>query len=64
VYREYDNKWCGDQTGTGCNGMWFNTPNTIYSNQLYGCNYVTYAQVEIYNNGHPLYTNTPAKGGC
>jgi hypothetical protein len=64
VYREADSKFCGDQAGTGCNGAWYNTPATIYSNQLYGCNYRTYAEVEIYNNGHPVYEFTPDAGGC
>jgi len=64
VIREADGKTCGDQAGTGCNGAWYNTPNTIYSNQLYGCNYRTYAQLEIYNNGNQIYVDTPDAGGC
>jgi hypothetical protein len=62
VVRQADNKFCGDQSGTGCNAVWW--PNSAYSNQLYGCNYATYAEVEVYNNGNPFYAFTPAVGGC
>ncbi len=62
VYRQADNKWCGDQSGTGCNAVW--RQNSAYSNQLYGCNYKTLAEVEIDNDDHPLYFHTPFVGGC
>lgn len=62
VYRQADNKWCGDQSGTGCNAAWW--PSSAYSNQLYGCNYQTLAQVEIWNNGSPFWVDTPLEGGC
>jgi len=60
VYRQADNKWCGDQSGTGCNAVWW--PSSAYSNQLYGCNYATLAQVEIQNGG--IYADTKLAGGC
>jgi uncharacterized protein DUF2690 len=62
VYRQADKKSCGDQSGTGCNGAWW--PNSAYSNQLYGCNYNTLAQVEVFNNGNPFWVDTPYVGGC
>lgn len=62
VYRQADNKWCGDQSGNGCNSAWW--PNSAYSNQLYGCNYETLAQVEVENNGNPFWVDTPLVGGC
>lgn len=65
VIREADNKICGDPPGNGCNTYGWFTPPTIYSNQLYGCNYMTYAQVEVlFADGSHFYTDTKAKGGC
>jgi hypothetical protein len=62
VYRQADSKWCGDQSGNGCNSQWW--PNSAYSNQLYGCNYNTFAEVELANNGHPFWVRTAYVGGC
>ena len=62
VIREAPFKVCGDQPGNGCNDYWYNSPSTIYSNQLYGCNYTTYAEAFIYNSNY-IFT-TPAVGGC
>jgi Protein of unknown function (DUF2690) len=62
VYRQADNQWCGDQTGNGCGGQWWT--NGAYSNQLFGCNYAELAEVEIWNNGSPIYSTTPLVGGC
>lgn len=70
VDRQADNKYCGDQKGTGCNAIWWTTGSTVpsvYSNQLYGCGYATRAVVEIadyYSNGDPAYFYTPFVGGC
>jgi len=60
VYRQADNKYCGDQSGTGCASVWW--PNSAYSNQLYGCNYQTEAEVEIQNGLY--YGFTKLAGGC
>ena len=57
VYRQADNKWCGDQSGNGCNAAWW--PNSAYSNQLYSCGYDTLAEVEVYNDGNPFWVATP-----
>jgi hypothetical protein len=65
VIREADNMTCGDPPGNGCSTYGWFSPPTIYSNQLYGCNYVTYAQVEVFptEESH-FWINTSAKGGC
>jgi len=60
VGRQVDNKYCGDQSGTGCGSVW--RTNSAYSNQLYGCNYSTRAEVEIENGLY--YAATAWVGGC
>jgi hypothetical protein len=63
VYREEDGKVCGDQTGGGCSPPeYFSTPNTVYSNQLYSCNYHTLARVDFLDRG--IFAETSAVGGC
>ena len=60
VDRQADNQYCGDQSGNGCASPWW--PNSAYSNQLYGCNYSTRAEVEIQNGGY--YGFTGWASGC
>jgi hypothetical protein len=64
VYRQADNQYCGDQSGNGCNAAWWTAPAAPYSNQLYGCNYSTRAEVEVWDNGNPQYFYTNYVGGC
>ena len=62
VIREAPFAICGDQPGNGCGDYWYNSPITIYSNQLYGCNYKIYAEADIYNSNYVF--TTPDAGGC